>query len=74
MLVIGGPIALINKLTGRRFDDEVGGKIFALSFFVGPMCAAPLFVVFGRENLGFSVLAGYVGAIFLLNHWFSKGD
>ena len=71
-ITVGGPIALINKLTGRALTDEDGGKIFALSFFVGPVIAMLLVFLFGREEFGTCLVLGYLAAIFLLNHWFKK--
>jgi hypothetical protein len=72
IVTIGGPIALINKLTGRPATDEDGGKIFALSFFVGPVIAGLLMAFVDKEHFGESLLIGYVAAIFLLSHWFKR--
>lgn len=72
LVVFGGPIILINKLAGRRADDELGGKVFALSFVLGPLIGVPLMSMFGKEFAGLGLIVGWGISIFLLNYFLSK--
>lgn len=74
LITIGGPIALINKLSGRKSNDEIGGKVFALSFLLGPVVGAPLMYVFEKSEAGIGLALGWVASMFILNIILSRGE
>jgi hypothetical protein len=74
LVLFGGPIIIINKLAGKRSDDEHGGKVFALSFLVGPFLGAPLMYAFDRELAGVGLVAGWVLSMFLLSRFLDRKD
>lgn len=74
MIIFGGPPTLINKLSGRNPSDEIGGKVFALSFAVAPFVAVPLMYLFGKENAADGMILGYLITIYALNAYLSKTD
>lgn len=71
-LLFGGPAILINKLSGRPPNDDIGGKVFALSFLFGPLLAWPLLYVFERSDTGLAIIIGWVASIFILNSVLSR--
>lgn len=72
LVTIGGPIALINKLSGRKPHDEIGGKVFALSFLLGPILGVPLMYAFGKSEAGIGLVLGWVASILILNSILSR--
>ena len=72
LFLFGGPIILINKLSGRPPNDDIGGKVFALSFLFGPFLGVPLMYVFDRSDSGWGLLLGWVASIFILNSVLSR--
>lgn len=74
LVIFGGPPALINKLSGRKPSDEIGGKVFALSFAVAPFISAPLMYLFGKENAAIGFITGYFIAVYGLNYYLSNSD
>ncbi len=74
LITIGGPIALINKLSGRKIDDEIGGKVFALSFILGPFFGVPLMYAFERSEAGIGLVLGWAASMFVLNAILSRSE
>jgi len=74
LVLFGGPVIIINKLAGKRSDDEHGGKVFALSFLVSPFLGVPLMYAFDRELAGVGMVAGWVLSMFLLSWFLDRKD
>ena len=72
LIVFGGPITLINKLSGRPPHHDVGGKVFALSFLFGPLLGVPLMYAFEKSDAGYCPLIGWLASVFILNYVLSR--
>ena len=72
LLTVGGPIILINRLSGRKPHDDIGGKVFALSFLVGPLLGVPLMYVFDKSDAGIGLFLGWIASIVVLNSILSR--
>ncbi len=67
LIVFGGPFILLNKLSGQPPHDDIGVKVFALSFLFGPLLGVPLMYAFEKSDAGYGLLIGWLASVFILN-------
>ena len=54
------PARLVNSLAGRNVHDDFGGKVIALSFLLGPVCAGGLMLFLDRREILVALIGGWI--------------